>query len=134
MYLFIFESIGTSELLLIGIVALIFLGPRKMPEMARKIGKMMAEFRSTTSEFKETWQREANFEEEAKAFDLNALEAEPAARVESIATTETTGTIDAPAIKQIDSADFEQIKNTATETKEPKTAEPDTANDKKNWL
>ena len=47
MFLFIFESIGTSELVLIGIVALIFLGPRKMPEMARKIGKMMNEFRST---------------------------------------------------------------------------------------
>ena len=51
MFLFIFESIGTSELVLIGIVALIFLGPRKMPEMARKIGKMMNEFRSTTNEF-----------------------------------------------------------------------------------
>ena len=76
MFLFIFESIGTSELILIGIVALIFLGPRKLPEMARKIGKIMAEFRGTANEFKETWQREVSFEEEAKAFDLNTLEAE----------------------------------------------------------
>ena len=80
MFLFIFESIGTSELLLVGIIALIFLGPRKLPEIARKIGKMMAEFRVTTNEFKETWQREVNFEEEAKALDLNNLEAEPVAR------------------------------------------------------
>ena len=41
MVLFIFESIGTSELLLVGIVALIFLGPRKLPELAKKAGKIM---------------------------------------------------------------------------------------------
>ena len=67
-------------MLLVGIVALIFLGPRKLPEMARKIGKIMAEFRSHDHEFKETWQREVNFEEEAKSLDLNALEAETVSR------------------------------------------------------
>ena len=62
MYLFIFESIGTSELLLIGLVALIFLGPRKLPQLARKFGKVMNEFRRTTSEFKQTWEREVTSE------------------------------------------------------------------------
>ena len=85
MFLFIFESIGTSELILIGIVALIFLGPRKMPEYARKIGKLMADFRSTTNEFKETWEREVNFDEEAKAFGSTTTPpAIPVARVASI--------------------------------------------------
>jgi len=65
MYLFILESIGTSELILIGIVALIIFGPRKLPQMAKTIGKMMAEFRGATNEFKTTWQREASFEEES---------------------------------------------------------------------
>ena len=36
-YLFILESIGTSELLLIGLVALIIFGPRKLPELARML-------------------------------------------------------------------------------------------------
>jgi sec-independent protein translocase protein TatB len=148
LYLFIFESIGTSELLLIGIVALIFLGPRKMPEMARKIGKMMSEFRSATSEFKETWQKEVNFEEEAKAFDLDAIEAEPVARVESISAPETPETgesVDAPAIKQIDPAVIDPAllakpikKKTSKTKKAPKNTEettvPDTQNDKQNWL
>ena len=71
MFLFIFESIGTSEMLLVGIVALIFLGPRKLPEMAKKMGKIMSEFRGTANEFKETWQREVNFEEEAKLLNVN---------------------------------------------------------------
>ena len=66
MFLFIFESIGTQELLLIGIVALIFLGPRRMPEMARKLGKIMSDFKNTTSEFKSTWEREVNFEKDSK--------------------------------------------------------------------
>lgn len=65
MYLFILESIGTSELILIGIVALIVFGPRKLPQMAKTFGKMMAEFRSATNEFKTTWQKEASFEEES---------------------------------------------------------------------
>lgn len=135
MYLFIFESIGTSELLLIGIVALIFLGPRKMPEMARKIAKMMAEFKSATSEFKETWQKEVNFEEEAKAFDLDAIEAEPVARVESISAPET----DAPSIKSIDPATFdpklltEPLNGEAAETPKETTV-PDHQKDKQNWL
>ena len=64
MYLFILESIGTSELILIGIVALLIFGPRKLPQMAKTVGKMMAEFRGATNEFKNTWQREASFEEE----------------------------------------------------------------------
>ena len=63
MFLLILESIGTQELLLIGLCALIFFGPRKLPEMARTIGKYMAEFRKATSEFKETWEKEVNFDE-----------------------------------------------------------------------
>ncbi len=125
--------------MLIGIVALIFLGPRKMPEMARKIGKIMSEFRSATSEFKETWQKEVNFEEEAKAFDLDVIETEPVARVESISapeTPESEETVDAPAIKQIDPASFDPAllsEPPKTEAKEETTV-PDHQNDKQNWL
>lgn len=62
MFLFILESIGMQELLLVGIVALMVFGPRKLPEMAKMIGKTMAEFRRVTGEFKETWEKEAKFD------------------------------------------------------------------------
>lgn len=62
MYLFILESIGTSELLLIALAALIIFGPRKLPEMMRMFGKAMAEFRRSTNEFKESWEKEVDFE------------------------------------------------------------------------
>ena len=40
-----------SELLFIFLLALILLGPRKLPDLSRKLGKMMAEFRRAKSEF-----------------------------------------------------------------------------------
>lgn len=140
MFLFIFESIGTSELILIGIIALIFLGPRRMPEIARKVGKIMNEFRGTANEFKDTWQREVNFEEEAKMLDLKSLDDEPVKRVESIPIAITEEAPSEPAIKEIDPEKFEQLKAKAAAQKETETAtsdEPqptDSANDKQNWL
>ncbi len=144
MFLFIFESIGTSELILIGIVALIFLGPRRLPEIARKMGKIMADFRTTTNEFKETWEREVNFEEEAKAL-RSAIDDDPVSR-ETLAGTFPEG-IEAPEIKQVDTAAF----TNGTPSTDPDTAEAPVAgseeppenetaavdsslSDKKNWL
>jgi sec-independent protein translocase protein TatB len=42
-------GIGTSELLVIFVVALIVLGPKRLPEVARTLGKAMAELRRATS-------------------------------------------------------------------------------------
>ena len=128
MFLFIFESIGTSELLLVGVVALIFLGPRKLPEMARKFGKIMAEFRSTTSEFKETWQREVNFEEESKSLNLNVLEAEAA----SEQRTATQRELPTPEIKAVDPERLEKLR--AAHETGPETPAPADVNDKATWL
>jgi Tat protein translocase TatB subunit len=134
-FLFIFESIGTSELLLVGIVALIFLGPRKLPEMAKKIGKIMAEFRVTTNEFKETWQREVNFEEEAKFLDLNNLEAETVSRGEP-ATPEIAGSEPAvPVISPADPSAFENLPvEAATAKAESQPPAPADPSDRSNWL
>jgi Tat protein translocase TatB subunit len=139
LFLFIFESIGTSELLLIGVVALMFLGPRRMPEMARKLGKIMSEFRGTANEFKETWQREVDFEEEAKAFDIDSLEAEPVARVKGGNPVETEAPrIETPAIKPVDPKRLEELKAKASQEPAADTLPPDAytddPNDKQNWL
>jgi Tat protein translocase TatB subunit len=142
--LFIFESLGTSELILIGIVALIFLGPRKLPEIARKLGKMMAEFRSTASEFKETWEREVDLEEEQKALRLDLIEEEatkPVARENK--SLPSASPVAAPEIRHIDKEQFEALttstaavtENTAAADSKPERAdEPDLLSDKRNWL
>lgn len=141
MFLFIFESIGTSELIFIGIVALIFLGPRRMPEMARKLGKIMNDLRSTTSEFRQTWEREVNFEEEAKALreGFDPLDEEPVAR-ETINEQPAV-----PEIKQIDKETFEaagEVSNgvepervgSQIASAEPEELEADPLSDKGTWL
>lgn len=132
MFLFIFESIGTQELILIGIVALIFLGPRKLPEIARTVGKYMAEFRNTTSEFKATWEREVNFENEEHALRTGSLPEKPVARATSINGRDEE--MPAPEIREIDSSDFE---NLATPAEERTATAPPAAqdlSDKRNWL
>jgi Tat protein translocase TatB subunit len=60
--LLILDSLGTSELLLILAVALIFFGPRKLPQISRQIGKAMAEFKKHSEDFKRTWEREVSLE------------------------------------------------------------------------
>ena len=119
-------------MLLIGLVALIFLGPRRMPEMARKIGKVLSDFRNTTNEFKETWQREVNFEEEKKALDFTNVDTEPVARVEPTTEAATAEPPAKPEIREVDPASFElpAAENEDSAKKQDIADE----NDKQNWL
>ena len=50
------------ELLFILVIALIFFGPRKLPQLARSIGKSLADFRRASEDFKHTWEREVALE------------------------------------------------------------------------
>jgi Tat protein translocase TatB subunit len=56
-------GIGMTELLLIGALALMILGPKKLPDMARALGKGFAEFKRATDEFKNTLQEETRIAE-----------------------------------------------------------------------
>lgn len=69
MFLAIFEFLGTSELLVILVVALIVFGPRKLPQMSRKLGRSLSEFKRASEDFKRTWEKEVEmekFEEEGR--------------------------------------------------------------------
>lgn len=61
-YLFIFEFLGTTELLVILVVALVLFGPRKLPQLSRSLGKSLGEFKRASEEFKQTWEREVAME------------------------------------------------------------------------
>jgi Tat protein translocase TatB subunit len=45
-------GIGSGEILLLLLIALIVLGPERMPKLARDLGRAMAEFRKTSDELK----------------------------------------------------------------------------------
>jgi TatA/E family protein of Tat protein translocase len=44
-------GVGPQELILVLIVVLVLFGPKKLPEMARNMGKAMAEFQKAKEEF-----------------------------------------------------------------------------------
>lgn len=72
MFLFILDSVGTTELLVILGAALIFFGPRRLPQLSRQLGKSLAEFRRASEDFKRTWEREVNLENFEKGVEPSA--------------------------------------------------------------
>ena len=61
--LLVFEFIGTSELMIIAVVALIIFGPRKLPDLGRSLGRSLAEFKRASEDFKRTWEYEVELEQ-----------------------------------------------------------------------
>lgn len=57
-------GIGTSEILIILIIALLVLGPREIPKIARTLGRGLRELERAKDELKESIEFEASLEEE----------------------------------------------------------------------
>jgi Tat protein translocase TatB subunit len=69
MFLAFLESIGTTELLVILVAALVLFGPRRLPQLSRQLGKSLGEFKRASEDFKRTWEKEVEmekFEEEGR--------------------------------------------------------------------
>ena len=60
-------GIGFPELIIIMVLALIVLGPSKLPDIARALGKGIAEFRKATQEMKENLALDEGIQEVQKA-------------------------------------------------------------------
>jgi len=56
-------GIGMPELIVILVIALIVIGPKKLPDLAKALGKGMAEFRKATQEIKDSLDVEDEFNE-----------------------------------------------------------------------
>ena len=61
-------GIGMPEMLLILAVALIVIGPKKLPDLAKSLGKAMGEFKKATSEIKQSIGADADFKEVKDSF------------------------------------------------------------------
>jgi Tat protein translocase TatB subunit len=62
-----FGSIGMPELLIIFVIALIFFGPRKLPELGRSLGRSLSEFKRASNELRNTLEEEIRVEEQREA-------------------------------------------------------------------
>lgn len=59
-------GIGMPELIVILVIALIVIGPKKLPDLARALGRGMAEFRKATQEIKDSLDLDDDFREAKK--------------------------------------------------------------------
>jgi sec-independent protein translocase protein TatA len=93
-------GIGMPELVIIMVIALIVIGPQKLPDLAKSLGKGLAEFKKAADDFKQGIEAESKtFEEkeqqaklaEAKV-ETESVKAKQAeelkAKVETVAATE----------------------------------------------
>lgn len=57
-------GIGMPEMIVILVIALIVIGPQKLPELAKSLGKGLAEFKRATEDFRQGVDDEAKASEE----------------------------------------------------------------------
>ena len=141
MYLFILDSLGSTELLVILGAALIFFGPRKLPQLSRQLGKSLSEFRRASDDFKRTWEREVNLESFDKGIEPDAgnsifdkatekiRAAREAAALDSAGVSATAETI-APTITPVDPA----LVQPRDQNFSPEPAPPENPHGKHEWL
>ncbi len=72
-----FGSIGMTELIVIMVVALVVIGPKRLPDLARTLGKALGDFKRATSDFQNSFSMEDDYDldvldEETKEKDKKA--------------------------------------------------------------
>ena len=77
-------GIGPEELLLVLIVALLVLGPERLPKVARDVGRVVGDLRRTSDEFREEFMQADKFLEKQASTPTALAEPAPAA---TLATT-----------------------------------------------
>ena len=62
-------GIGMPEMLLLLAIALVVIGPKKLPDLAKSLGRAMREFKKATNELKDTMQIDSELADVKKAFN-----------------------------------------------------------------
>ena len=103
-------GIGMPELIVILGIALIILGPRKLPDLARALGKGMAEFKKATQELKESLDLEEDLREAKKDLVDSISGLEDAAQIHPSSVDDDT-----PKYQDYDQmlSDYEESKRAA---------------------
>ena len=144
MFLFILESLGTQELVLIAGLALIIFGPRKLPDIVKTISKTIAQFKNATNEFKTTWEKEVEFDDLEKV-DENLVTPTPANPISNKNTVEEFSSLmtqlktpPKPEIKELSSDEvgriFQRKANQEEDSQVKETATEPVISTKRDWL
>ena len=89
-------GIGMTEMLIIAALALIVLGPKKLPDLARSLGRGFAEFKRATNELKSTIEMESRaHEEHLQQSKTPPAEASPQNAAEETGHSQDSGSVTA---------------------------------------
>jgi sec-independent protein translocase protein TatB len=84
-------------MIVVFLVVLVVFGPQKLPELARSLGKLMAEFRKASGDFRSAFEDEMrDLERQARVAELRK-QAEAAAAVNDIGKSQPAATLGSPA-------------------------------------
>lgn len=56
-------NLGFSEIIVLGIIALVFIGPKQLPEVARLVGRLLNEWKRASNEFTDSFKQNDAFRE-----------------------------------------------------------------------
>ena len=119
-------GIGMPELLLLLAIALIVVGPKKLPELAKALGRGIAEFKKATNELKESLDTNTDFSELKQSFDdiqETVVDATLPSSPSEEATTEEIATETTTSDQDIED-DIEPASITSDEVEEKETTPP----------
>lgn len=101
-------------MIVVFVIVLVVFGPQKLPELARGLGKLMAEFRKASTDFKSA------FEEEMRDLERQAREVErkkQALQASAAAQLDAPASLASPSGSETPPAPSEATTETATETR-----------------
>jgi len=85
-------------MIVVFLVVLVVFGPQKLPELARSLGKLMAEFRKASGDFRSAFEDEMrDLERQARVAELRKQAAEAADVMNDIGKSQPAATLGSPA-------------------------------------
>ena len=96
------------EMIMILIVALIVIGPKKLPDIAKALGRAFNEFKNATNEFKESMGIDNELQDVKHAFDemnkdiKEAIDVKPTLHNEPLSSSDITDEKKVPETKDMD--------------------------------
>lgn len=118
-------GIGMPELILILAVALIVIGPKKLPDLAKSLGRALGEFKRATNDLKESIHKETGMDDVRDSFKEVDEELKSAWK-DTDATPVSGSTTNQEAVPATDEA-LSSVKQAMDELNQqpPQSAEPD---------
>lgn len=113
-----FGNLGFTELIFIFVIALIFFGPRKLPELGKSLGETLGQFKRASEDFKRSWEEEVEVEKKRKPAEAprrtevaSILEPNEPEALPAPVITRAEGTVAAvparPEVRRVDASEIE---------------------------